>query len=122
MVKGLKSMWRQAAPIVRSTLQGALQRIIMQDNVKAAVTYVEGQIRRLLSGRVEMSELIMTGGLWRITGQQVPPPLLISVPGFPYQLLTNLRLYGPSSAPPDVIAGVRILSLRFRLHPRDVQH
>ena len=30
MVKGLKSMWRQAAPILRTTLQGALQRIIMQ--------------------------------------------------------------------------------------------
>ena len=30
MVKGLKSMWRQAPPIVRSTLQGVLTRIIMQ--------------------------------------------------------------------------------------------
>ena len=30
VVKGLKSMWRQAAPIVRSTLQGSLKRIIMQ--------------------------------------------------------------------------------------------
>ena len=30
LVKGLKSMWRQAAPIVRNTLQGALRRIIMQ--------------------------------------------------------------------------------------------
>ena len=30
MVKGLKSMWRQAAPILRTTLQGVLQRIIMQ--------------------------------------------------------------------------------------------
>lgn len=30
LVKGLKSMWRQAAPIVRNTLQGSLRRIIMQ--------------------------------------------------------------------------------------------
>ncbi len=30
MVKGLKSMWRQAPPIVRNTLQGVLARIIMQ--------------------------------------------------------------------------------------------
>ena len=30
MVKGLKSMWRQAPPIVRNTLQGVLHRIIMQ--------------------------------------------------------------------------------------------
>ena len=29
-MKGLKSMWRQAAPIVRNSLQGALRRIIMQ--------------------------------------------------------------------------------------------
>jgi hypothetical protein len=29
------------------------------------------QIYRLLSGRVELWELIMTGGLWRRTGQQV---------------------------------------------------
>ena len=30
MVKGLKSMWRQAAPIVRSTLTGALSRILLK--------------------------------------------------------------------------------------------
>lgn len=30
MVKGLKSMWRQAAPIVRSTLTGALIRILLK--------------------------------------------------------------------------------------------
>ena len=29
------------------------------------------QMYRLLSGRVELWELIMTGGLWRVTGQQV---------------------------------------------------
>ena len=30
MVKGLKSMWRQAPLIVRNTLQGVLARIILQ--------------------------------------------------------------------------------------------
>lgn len=34
MVKGLKSMWRQAPPIVRNTLQGVLTRIIMQVGFK----------------------------------------------------------------------------------------
>jgi len=34
LVKGLKSMWRQAAPIVRNTLQGGLRRIIMQVIIK----------------------------------------------------------------------------------------
>lgn len=35
MVKGLKSMWRQAPPIVRNTLQGVLTRIIMQVALRA---------------------------------------------------------------------------------------
>ena len=35
MVKGLKSMWRQAPPIVRNTLQGVLARIIMQARTKS---------------------------------------------------------------------------------------
>ena len=30
MVKGLKSMWRQAPPVVRTTLHGVLLRIVMQ--------------------------------------------------------------------------------------------
>ncbi|DBA67150.1 TPA: hypothetical protein ACH3X2_001471 [Trebouxia sp. C0005] len=71
LVKGLKSMWRQAAPIVRNTLQGALRRIIMQDDVTAASKYVEGEVRRLLAGSCEAWEMVMTGGLWRLTGQQI---------------------------------------------------
>ena len=31
--------------------------------------YAEGQIRRLLSGQVELWELPLTGGLWRVTGE-----------------------------------------------------
>ncbi len=103
MVKGLKSMWRQTAPIVRMTLGelrlpsccllpgypltsirvssdfqllpfgnlthraagvhagGAVRRIVMQDDVKAAVAFVESQITRLLAGRCELWEFVMTG-------------------------------------------------------------
>lgn len=43
----------------------------MQRDAPGAVSYVEGQIARLLSGRVELWELVMTGGLWRVTGQQL---------------------------------------------------
>jgi DNA polymerase delta subunit 1 len=43
----------------------------MQRDVPGAVKFVEGQIARLLSGRVESWELVMTGGLWRVTGQQL---------------------------------------------------
>jgi len=41
---------------------------MLQEDVKAAVEYAEGQIRRLLSGQVELWELPLTGGLWRVTG------------------------------------------------------
>jgi len=44
-----------------------------QDDTQAAVVFAEGEIRRLLSGRVYLSDLVMTGGLWRITGQQARP-------------------------------------------------
>ncbi len=40
----------------------------LQEDVKAAVEYAEGQIRRLLGGQVELWELPLTGGLWRVTG------------------------------------------------------
>lgn len=43
----------------------------MDEDVASAVSYVEEQGRRLLSGRVSIWELIMTGGLWRVSGQQV---------------------------------------------------
>jgi hypothetical protein len=43
----------------------------MQRDVLGAVKFVEAQIARLLSGRVELWELVMTGGLWRVTGQQL---------------------------------------------------
>lgn len=71
IVKGLKSMWRQTCPILRTTLHGCLVRILMQEDIPGAVAFAEGQIRRLLTGRVSMHELVMTGGLWRVTGEQV---------------------------------------------------
>lgn len=71
IVKGLKSMWRQAAPIVRTTLHGSLVRILMKNDVDGALQFAKGEIYRLLSGNVDMYELIMTGGLWRVSGDQV---------------------------------------------------
>jgi hypothetical protein len=55
-------MWRQSAPFVSQVLHGSLERILMRDDVAAAVSYAEGQIRRLLSGQVELGQLVMTGG------------------------------------------------------------
>ena len=71
IVKGLKSMWRQTAPIVSTILHMSLVKILMENDVSGAVQFAESEIRRLLSGRVEMNELVMTGGLWRVTGEQV---------------------------------------------------
>jgi len=42
MVKGLKSMWRQAAPVVRRTLHGCLQRILMQACPPGAAVAAQG--------------------------------------------------------------------------------
>lgn len=38
---------------------------------RGAADYVAAECRRLLSGRVELSELVMSGGLWRLPGQEV---------------------------------------------------
>lgn len=43
----------------------------MQRDVASAVSYVESEITRLLTGHVGVWELAMTGGLWRVTGQQL---------------------------------------------------
>lgn len=43
----------------------------MHSDVPAAVSFVEAEITRLLTGHVGVWELAMTGGLWRITGQQL---------------------------------------------------
>ncbi len=51
--------------------QGALQHILMQGDVPGAVLFVEREITRLLTGNVGVWELAMTGGLWRVTGQQL---------------------------------------------------
>jgi DNA polymerase delta subunit 1 len=71
LVKGIKAVWRQSAPLLQNTLMGVLERILMRRDVPGAVSFAEGEIARLLSGRVEVWELAMTGGLWRVTGQQL---------------------------------------------------
>ena len=43
--------------------------LFWQESVPLAVQFVENEIRRLLEGGCELSEMVMTGGLWRITGK-----------------------------------------------------
>lgn len=45
--------------------------MFLQESVPLAVQFVEGEIRRLLEGGCELSEMVMTGGLWRVTGIQI---------------------------------------------------
>ncbi|GMH36104.1 hypothetical protein BSKO_03972 [Bryopsis sp. KO-2023] len=71
VVKGLKSMWRQAPPVVRNTLQGAITQILMEGDVTLATKYVKQQVKKLLTGEYGIWHLIMTGGLWRVTGSQI---------------------------------------------------
>lgn len=71
VVKGLISTWRQAAPVVSFILGGALKRVVMQQDVAAAVAFVQRHVAMLLSGALEPWHCTMTGGLWRVTGQQV---------------------------------------------------
>lgn len=42
----------------------------MAEDIPAAVSYVEAEVKRLLGGKVDIGELAMTGGLWRVTGEQ----------------------------------------------------
>ena len=45
---------------------------VVQEDLTGAVAFAKAEIRRLLQGQVTVAELAMTGGLWRITGKQVP--------------------------------------------------
>ena len=58
IVKGLKSMWRQAAPIVRTTLHGALVRILMEDDIR----WVHGVLVRILME----NDIRWAGAAWRM--------------------------------------------------------
>ena len=50
---------------------------MVQEDLTGAVAFAKAEIRRLLQGQVTVAELAMTGGLWRITGKQVPSPAWI---------------------------------------------
>lgn len=67
-VKGVKSTWRQAAPYIADTLDRVLHHLLMEDDVGKALEYAKGRIRGLLTGECWLGELVMTGGLWRVTG------------------------------------------------------
>jgi hypothetical protein len=48
-----------------------LPQVLIDDDVQGAGQWVRDEIWQLLVGGVSIGELAMTGGLWRLTGQQV---------------------------------------------------
>jgi DNA polymerase delta subunit 1 len=69
--KGIKAAWRQSAPFLRRLLTRCLELMLVQQNTPAAVEHACAEIRRLLSGGVDIGELVMTGGLWRHTSKDI---------------------------------------------------
>lgn len=43
----------------------------MLEDVNSAIEFAKEKIKQLLSGECGIWHLIMTGGLWRVTGSQV---------------------------------------------------
>ena len=80
---------------------------------RGAARFAEGEIRRLLSGRVDMFELAMTGGMWRVTGEQVCKPCCAGDRLVLREVLCHSR--GNAPAGPDVgNSRSRLRSLAFR--------
>lgn len=71
LIKGLKSAWRQSAPFVRRLLTTCLHLLLVERNLERSLLHAASEIRRLLSGEVDLGELIMTGGLWRLTRSDI---------------------------------------------------
>ncbi|KAI5084309.1 hypothetical protein GOP47_0000478 [Adiantum capillus-veneris] len=70
-VRGLESERRDVPPFVRGVSKIALQEILLNENVGAALDACKHEIKRLLSGKCSMMELIMTGGLWRVDDHDI---------------------------------------------------
>ncbi|MCO5600345.1 hypothetical protein L7F22_054456 [Adiantum nelumboides] len=70
-VRGLESERRDVPPFVRAVSKIALQEILLNQNVGAALDACKYEIKRLLSGKCSMIELIMTGGLWRVDDHDI---------------------------------------------------
>ena len=50
------------------TLDCVLHLVLMEGDVSGALDYAQERIKALLQGKAWLGELVMTGGLWRVTG------------------------------------------------------
>jgi DNA polymerase delta subunit 1 len=81
LIKGLKSAWRQSAPFLRRLLTRCLELALVDRDLAAAQAHAASEIHRLLSGGVDIGELIMSGGLWRVTGKDIAKAALAAEAG-----------------------------------------
>ena len=63
--KGIETVRRDNCAFARNTIAGVLQRVLVRRDVPGSVEYVKGRIEELLTGRVDISELVITKGLTR---------------------------------------------------------
>jgi DNA polymerase delta subunit 1 len=70
-VKGIKSAWRQSAPFLRRLLLRCLELMLVEQDVDSAKAHACAEVRRLLTGQTDLGELVMSGGLWRITSKEI---------------------------------------------------
>ncbi|KAK3263135.1 DNA polymerase delta catalytic subunit [Cymbomonas tetramitiformis] len=63
--KGIETVRRDNCAFARNTIAGVLRRVLVLRDVPGSVEYVKGRIEELLTGRVDISELVITKGLTR---------------------------------------------------------
>lgn len=56
---------------MRNVCKRVLHKIIVDHDVEGAVEESKTWIRRLVSGKLSMAELVMTGGLWRVDDSDI---------------------------------------------------
>ena len=81
LIKGLKSAWRQSAPFLRRLITRCLELALLERDLPAAQEHAASEIHRLLSGGVDIGELVMSGGLWRVTGKDIAKAALAAEAG-----------------------------------------
>ncbi len=97
-----------------------LYRSTMQDDVDGAVGFVKSEVRRLLEGGCELSEFVMTGGLWRLTGRPSTLPVRhelsdMELPALSYQATALLEF-------PSTKSHMGLRARDFALHTQQVTH
>jgi len=71
VIKGIRSEWRQAPPFLQNILRKSLECVVMIQDTQLALRHAKSEIQRLLLGKCSLHELVMTGGLWRVSGREI---------------------------------------------------